>query len=101
VISNGRRSWLWWRIEGFVGLIGGVARRREPERPAYPGLTDREVMVLAVLQGRDADEDALTHRSGLQPDVLGRVLVRLVELEYAERQAADGRTMYRAVERRN
>jgi circadian clock protein KaiC len=89
------------RIEGFVGLIGGVARRREPERPAYPGLTDREVMVLTVLQGRDADEDALTHRSGLQPDVLGRVLVRLVELEYAERRAADGRTLYRAVERRN
>jgi circadian clock protein KaiC len=88
------------RIEGFDGLIGGIARRA-PVRREYPGLTDREVMVLHVLQGRDADEDVLAQRSGLQPDVLARVLRRLVELEYAEEWAADGRAQYRVVERRN
>jgi hypothetical protein len=89
------------RLEGFVGLIGGVARRRGVEPGEYTGLTDREVMVLRRLQGREGDEDALAHHSGLQPAVLARVLARLVELEFAEIRAVEGRAMYRALERRH
>jgi hypothetical protein len=84
------------RLNEYHGLISGVPQRRPVNpRAAYPGLTDEEAAVLAVLMElREADEGAIGHRTGLQRRVLARALRRLVEVDYAAKVVKDDRTVY-------
>ena len=61
----------------------------------YPGLTERETLVLrALLDLGQAPAEELTRRSGVAQADLSAALDRLVDLGYAERREEDG-TVYR------
>jgi len=67
--------------------------------PTYPGLIDREAMVLgALLDLGETPSGALARRVGLAPPDLDAALDRLVGLGYAERRE-DGGIIYRPVAR--
>jgi DNA-binding MarR family transcriptional regulator len=61
----------------------------------YPGLTERETLVLRALRDlRHAPADELVRRSGVAQADLSAALDRLVGLGYAERRE-EGGTVYR------
>lgn len=85
----------------YSGLITGVPRLREPARPAaYPGLTDSEQAVLeALIDRREASAEDVTRETGLGPRDVRSAIERLVSLNHAIEEEADGRTVYRPVSR--
>jgi circadian clock protein KaiC len=84
----------------YRGLLTGEPKLELPGMPAYPGLTDQELSVFEVLmRAREATAEVLASAVGLERDQLGRVLDRLVSLNYAVKVPAQGKTMFRPLAR--
>jgi circadian clock protein KaiC len=84
-------------LRGYRAIITGVPFVREAiRRPAYPSLTDQEIVVLqALVELQEASTQDVARRTELsRPDVT-RALGRLVDLNYAIRATEEGSTVYR------
>jgi circadian clock protein KaiC len=87
------------RLDEYHGITTGVPDRQRRLRSAgYPGLTDREGTILDVLIGlREASPELLATEAGIAHRDIGRVLERLIMLDYAIGAGALHEQTYRAV----
>lgn len=88
-------------LTGYRGIITGVPSFDQPVRqPGYSGLTGREASVLdTLIRLRAASVELLATHTDLPRNELEQILGRFVELDYAVRLEADGKTIYRGVAR--
>ena len=91
-------------LRGYQHILTGFPERRGVAAPdaSYLGLTTTEAAVLdALVQLREASAAVLGARTGAPAGDVGRVLDRLVALDYAVRtgESDDGSSSYRAVAR--
>ncbi|MBI3977584.1 MAG: AAA family ATPase [Chloroflexi bacterium] len=87
-------------LREYRGLITGVPELVAPRRPPYPGLSDREMLVLqTLLDLGQASAEETAARTGLRRPDLTRALDRLLALNYAIRVQEEGRAVYRPVAR--
>lgn len=88
------------RLDNYHGITTGVPEwERHVHRPGYPGLTQREAVILDVLiRLREASPDVLATQAGIAATEVVGVLDRLVALDYAS-DVGDHDRRYRAVAR--
>lgn len=78
------------------GLAGWPWPHQDAPHAAYAGLTGEESRLVDVITRlREADHEALTAATSLDPPALARALDRLVALDYVVTMTVDGRTLYR------
>lgn len=88
-------------LTNYHGIITGVPSFDQRTRQVgYTGLTERESLVLdTLIRLRAASVELLATHTDLPRSELEQILVRFVELDYAIRLEADGKTIYRGVAR--
>ncbi|MFW6085462.1 MAG: RAD55 family ATPase [Gemmatimonadota bacterium] len=84
-------------LRGYQGVVSGApALRGSPARPAFPGLTGEESIVLeSLIEQGAADVERLTRETGLNEGELRPIMERLVELDYVERREEADEVRYR------
>ncbi|MHB1416492.1 MAG: ATPase domain-containing protein [Chloroflexota bacterium] len=87
------------KLGNYRGIITGVPQRVEAARPAYPGLTAEEAMVLrALIELREGTAEAVAQATHFRRPEATAALNRLVALSYAIRVGDGGQAVYRPVE---
>ena len=86
-------------LSDYEGIITGTPRLREAvRRPAYPGLSTEETTVLdALIAHGEATVPSVVKATQLRRSTVTAALDQLVDLTYALRVVAAGRTVYRPV----
>jgi hypothetical protein len=87
-------------LEQFRGIISGIPVPREDIGRGLPGLTEREMMVLRVLERfGPATADTVADELDIPVEEVQSALERLRSLDHVLRQEADGKTVYRPAAR--
>ncbi|MDA8218388.1 MAG: AAA family ATPase [Dehalococcoidales bacterium] len=87
------------KLGNYRGIITGVPQRVEAARPAYPGLTAEEAMVLrALIELREGTAEAVAQATHLPRSEATAALNRLVALSYIIRVGDGGQAVFRPVE---
>jgi circadian clock protein KaiC len=77
-------------LRDYDGIITGVPTRklRAPD-PTHQGLTEEEVLVVeTVIRAGPSTPAEVTDRTGLAPEVVERILERLIQLKYVSRRGS-------------
>ena len=76
-------------LRNYDGILSGAPTRQPRRQPAYPGLTEREVLVLeSLIRLGTVSSNAIVEHTGLSSDDLAPILGRLIELDYVNRKRA-------------
>lgn len=88
-------------LRDYDDILSGTPRLQSRMRlPAYPGLTDKEMLVLeSLVRAPDETVASIAQRMHLEAEPLQQILERLVQLGYAVRHVAGRGVEYRALAR--
>jgi circadian clock protein KaiC len=76
-------------LRNYDGILSGSPTRHPRRQPVYPGLTEREILVLeALLRFGAASLKPMAASTGLPTGALRPILDRLIELNYIRREGA-------------